>query len=75
MAYVEVARRIKRLGIGVALCGVLFSFPLWVADLSVNKVGYGDIFAMILSALMLGGIIYAAGRIVEGFLYSPHSRR
>jgi hypothetical protein len=61
MAHVRGARRIKGLGIALALCGTLLAFPLWLLDLYINKVGYGDLAVMISLPLFLGGIIYGAG--------------
>ena len=62
------ARRIKLLGLGVALLAILIAFPLWLVNLFVNKVTYGTIVPMIGFPLFLGGVIYAFGWVTEGFV-------
>jgi hypothetical protein len=64
MALLEGAMRIKLVGLGVVIGGMLNRIRSWMLNLVNARSG---ILIMIGFALFLGGVIFAFGWVIEGF--------
>ena len=69
MAHVEGARRVKIAGKLVALLGCTLTTLFWIPATNEMGVGpaFGILFFWLLPSLALGGIIWIAGWMIEGF--------
>ena len=74
MAYLEGAKRIKRLGLGIAIVGTLLALLLDLIPLYTKPALDNGFFAPFLFVLGLplffGGVVYLFDWVVEGFLRS-----
>ena len=71
MTHLTGVRRIKLLGLCVAIVGALMALALWM----LSTVPYSNIVPMIGFPLFLGGVIYMFGWLVEGFVAPSAKRR
>jgi Kef-type K+ transport system membrane component KefB len=71
MAYLNGTKRIKRLGLCVAVLGDLIALLLWCTAALLHSdipISYGVIVTMIAFPVFVGTVIYAFGWFIEGFL-------
>ena len=71
MTHLTGVRRIKLLGLCVAIVGALMALALWM----LSTVPYSNIVPMISFPLFLGGVIYMFGWLVEEFVAPSAKRR
>jgi hypothetical protein len=81
MAYLNGAKRIKRLGLGIAVVGALLLVPLSLIPLYAKRSG-GDGFGFFVTFLFLlglplffGGVVYLFGWFLEGLLRPSANHR
>ena len=67
MSYRRRVKRIKLLGIVVALLGSVVMFLLWLVYLSGENVSPAAIAPMVGLPMFLGALIYLSGWVIAGF--------
>jgi hypothetical protein len=75
---IHFCRRVKRIGVGIAVCGSVIMLLLWCATAfipSSNPMPYGALVVMVGLPVFWGGVIYAGGWVIEGFLQPSTKRR
>lgn len=73
MTLSEGISRIKRIGKGMAIWGAVIGVLFSCVLLFMNTGSISLMVLMVLFPLLLGGVVFAFGWVLEGFL-SPHCR-
>jgi uncharacterized membrane protein len=68
MASADGAKRLKRLGAVIAVCGSLLAFLIWCV---ASRIGLGELVLMVGFPLFFGLAAWAVGWILEGFFSPP----
>ncbi len=65
MADSQIVKRVKRLGVSVAIVGAFLGFLLWCADIYMHKIEYGAVVLMVGLPAILGWVIWMIGWFLQ----------